>query len=221
MSDSYSEWRDDVDKYRRLCGRFGESPKFKGQDLDCYGVHAKKLELRVKREGAKNSGGKTPIETEVKLPVDEKTLYWLEKELNKSWESTPWVRQENVIYRTQEGFVRFRRENGKTTLTVKGKNSGGRYNQRTESECAIPVDFFENVLRTAVAEGAVVYEKMRATYFEGDCTICLDNLSGRYFVEIEGTKRDIDRNISRLKLGGIPTEKRDYAEIVSELERLK
>lgn len=212
MSDLMSRIHDDINDYLELCRRFGEKPVYSRDHSgpECYGAHARKLELRAERERRKAMGEKTPIETEIKLPVSEETIFGLEKKLGRA----DWRTQENIIYQTSTGFVRLRTDGDKTTLTIKGKNSKGKYNQRTETECAIPRDFFYKILETAKKERAIVYEKQRASYFQGDCDICLDNLDGRYFVEIEGTRKDIARNISRLGLRGIKTEKRSYDEIV-------
>jgi adenylate cyclase class IV len=223
MSDIISAICHDMDAYEALCARFEERIIYSNGSADCYGVHAKKLKERARREDeATRRGGSAEslenhVEVEVKLPVDEKTLCWLEKKLNRVGRGTPWVFQQNVIYRTDKGFVRFRKEEGCAKLTIKGKNSGGRYNQRTEIESDIDVKLFESVLKSAEQDGAIVYSKRRATYFEDRCTICLDDLGGKYFVEIEGERANIDKNIARLGLEGIPTEKKDYAQIVGDM----
>ncbi|MEI7719178.1 MAG: CYTH domain-containing protein [archaeon] len=153
---------------------------------------------------------KSPMEVEIKLKVDEKEIVLLIGKLGKA----DWIRQENIIFRTSEGFVRFRREGGKAILTIKGKGLPGDYNERPEVECRLPLAFFDQVLNS-MPSGAIIYEKQRASYNYGGCTVCLDNLGGQYFVEIEGEKEKIDINIVGLQLGGFQRLKEDYAQIVS------
>ena len=154
---------------------------------------------------------KSPIEVETKLKVDEKEIILLISKLGKA----NWIEQENIIYRTAEGFVRLRREDGEVTLTIKGKRLPGEYNERPEVECGLPLAFFDQVLKSA-SDGAVVYEKQRASFNYNGCIVCLDNLNGQYFVEIEGTKDLIDKSIQSLRLGDFPNVKEDYAQIVVE-----
>lgn len=151
---------------------------------------------------------KSSIEVEVKIPVDEKIICRLEKFLGKA----EWVRQENIIYKNENGFVRFRREGDKTILTLKGKSLSGKYNTRPEIECEIPQGFFSAV-SDFKSSGAVYYTKLRASYSLRDCTICLDKLEEKYFVEIEGEEKDITQNIEFLGLEGFPVEKRSYTEL--------
>ena len=210
---------EDEKNYLKLCKRYGEKPEYHGpkghKTLDLLGATAQKLKLKEKREQLRK--GKEFPEIEVKLPVDKETIIRLEKILGPA----KWKLQENVIYRTPQGIIRFRKEGHgtrlkgyQTTLTIKGKNSVGQYNQRSEIERSIDDSLFEEVLCEAEKGGAVIYSKKRASYDSGNCIICLDNLDGKYFVEIEGQKRDIAKNISKLGLSGIKTEKRSYDEIV-------
>ena len=215
MSDLISAIYDDRERYTSLCEKFGEKVRWnKNSDPDCYGLHAKKLEKRAENERKRAEGKSVSIETEVKLRVNEDVICRLEKELGRPWREDNWKRQENVIYRTGEGFVRVRREDGEVTLTIKGKRLPGDYNERPEVECGLPLAFFDQVLKSA-SDGAIIYEKKRASYDYNGCTVCLDNLKGQYFVEIEGEKDRIDKNIVSLRLEGFPRLKEDYAQIVS------
>jgi adenylate cyclase class IV len=219
MTDIISAINDDMDEYVSLCEKYGHKVRRdENGNPDCYGVHAGKLERREKEEEDKKKGKEVPIETEVKLRVNEDVICRLEKELGRSWKRTPWERQENIIYRTGESFVRFRREQGNVTLTIKGKRLPGEYNERPEAECELPAHFFNDVLSTG-AIGAIVYEKQRASFDYNGCTVCLDNLYGKYFVEIEGAKDRIGKSIQSLRLQNYPKIKKDYAQIVSELKR--
>lgn len=217
MSDLISAVCDDMDEYVSLCEKYGHKVRYDSNDNpDCYGVHAGKLERREQDEEESKKGKKVPIETEVKLRVNEDVICRLEKELGKPHVNYSWVRQENIIYRNENGFVRFRREGGDITLTIKGKRLPGKYNERPEVECGLPKDFFDKVLSSGCV-GAVVYEKKRASFDYNGCTVCLDNLSGQYFVEIEGTKDKIKKNIANLRLQKYPLITEDYAQIVSEV----
>jgi adenylate cyclase class IV len=205
--------------YLKLCKKYGENPEYHGpkghRTLDLLGATAQRLKLREGRERRRKRG--QTLEIEVKLPVDQETITRLEEILGPA----NWKLQENVVYQTPQGIIRFRKEGHgtrlegyKTTITIKGKNSEGRYNQRSEIEQSIDDSLFEEVLCEAEKGGAIIYSKQRANYDFGNCTICLDNLDGKYFVEIEGTRKDITRNISKFGLKGIKTEKRSYDEIV-------
>ena len=209
----------DEESYLELCRKYGEKPEYFGprghESLDLLGATAQRLKLKETRESLRTR--KEFPEIEVKLPVDKKTIERLEKILGPA----KWKLQENVVYRTPQGIIRFRKEGHgtrlegyRTTITIKGKNSGGRYNQRSEIEQGIDDSLFEEVLCEAEKGGAIIYSKKRASYDSGDCTICLDDLAGKYFVEIEGPKKDILINISKLGLSGIKTEKRSYDRIV-------
>ncbi len=211
-----SEVAYDIRYYESLCSEYHEKVRYSSNgNPDCYGAHARKLEKRAEREEAEKNGKKVPIETEVKLRVNEDVICRLEKELGNSWDEDKWERQENIIYRTGDRFIRFKQEAGEVTLTIKGKRaSNSKYNERPEVECPLPKDFFQKVLGSGCA-GAVVYEKQRASYENLGCEICLDRLGEQYFVEIEGTKEKIQKNIRELRLTGFSLETRDYAQIVS------
>jgi adenylate cyclase class IV len=219
MSDIISAIYDDRRRYTDLCEKFGEKVRWnRNSDPDCYGIHAKKLEKRAENERKKAEGKEVPIEIEVKLRVNEDVICRLEKELGHSWGGNKWERQENIIYRNKEGFVRFRREDGEVKLTIKGKRLPGKYNERPEVECDLPRDFFDQVLKSG-CDDAVIYEKQRASYDYQGCIICLDNLGGQYFVEIEGSRSLIDKNIQSLRLQEYPLVEKDYAQIVLETRK--
>jgi len=219
MTDIISAIADDMDEYVSLCEKYGHKVRRdENGNPDCYGVHAKKLERREKEGEDKKKGKDVPIETEVKLRVNEDVICRLEKELGRSWKRTPWERQENIIYRTGESFVRFRREKGNVTLTIKGKRLPGEYNERPEAECELPTHFFNDVLSTG-AIGAIIYEKQRASFDYNGCIVCLDNLDGKYFVEIEGSKDGIEKSLSSLRLTSFPIETKDYAQIVQGMRK--
>ncbi len=205
--------------YLRLCKKYKKEPQYSGPEehrhLDVLGGLAQELKLKESRERRRK--GKEFPEIEVKLPIDQETIVRLEEILGPA----KWKLQENVIYQTPQGIIRFRKEGHGTmlegyqiTLTIKGKNLRGKYNQRSEIERSIEDSLFEEVLCEAEKGGAIIYQKRRASYDSGNCTICLDDLNGKYFVEIEGQKKDIEKNISRLGLKGIKTEKRSYDQIV-------
>jgi len=160
------------------------------------------------------TNNRVPIEIEVKLLINKDVIKRLEKKLGCFGGISKWKKQENIVYRTENGFIRFRREDEAVTLTIKGKRLPGEYNERSEIEREIPIDFFDYVLKY-VSNDAVVYEKQRASYNYNGCVVCLDNLNGQYFVEIEGTRELIDKNIVNLRLKEFPKIKKDYAQIVA------
>jgi adenylate cyclase class IV len=131
-----------------------------------------------------------------------------------------WNVQKNFIYDFQEGFLRIRYENNKAFITGKGRSIDGEFNKRPEIECEIPTEFFMafSKLRNFLGK-PFYYEKSRASSNFNGCVICLDNLKGRYFVEIEGEDESIKRNLHVLGLSGMTVERRSYLEILKHEKR--
>lgn len=150
------------------------------------------------------------IETEVKIPVEEKTFY----EISSKYGNPQSLLQKNVIYKFENGLLRVRSENGKSFLTAKGKKLDDKFSSRPEIESELPADFFLDFVKLQLGE-PVYYEKYRASFRLNECTICLDNLNGRYFVEIEGDEKEIIENMNALGLQDHPREKRSYLEIIN------
>lgn len=150
------------------------------------------------------------IETEVKIRVDEKTFY----EISGKYGNPESLLQKNVIYKFENGLLRMRSEGGKTFLTAKGKRLDDKFNSREEIETELPAEFFSEFEKLGLGN-PTYYEKSRASFRLQNCTICLDDLNGRYFVEIEGDEEEIIENMNMLGLQDHPREKRSYLEIIN------
>ena len=156
------------------------------------------------------------LETEAKIEVDYEIIQKVSEIIGKP----RWNIQRNYIYKFDGGILRIRYENGRSFLTAKGKGLDCEYNKRPEIECEIPAGFFKafSKLRTFLGN-PFYYEKSRASASHRNCTVCLDNLEGRYFIEIEGIEEDIKVSIGELGLRSYPIEKRSYLEILMEEKR--
>ncbi len=143
--------------------------------------------------------------------MDEKIFY----EISGKYGNPESLLQKNVIYKFDNGLLRVRSENGKSFLTAKGKRLDDKFNSRPEIESELPADFFSQFESLGLGS-PIYYEKYRASFTLNDCTICLDNLDGRYFVEIEGNEKEIIKNMTVLGLQDLPREKRSYLEIIKD-----
>ena len=131
------------------------------------------------------------IETEVKIVLKKEKV----AEIYAIIGNPDWNLQRNFIFNLEKGFLRLRYEQEKAFLTVKGERKDEEYNSRPETESEIPLELFNSLSKVrGNSDYPVYYEKLRASAKFGKCTVCLDNLNGNYFVEIEGNEGDIRKN---------------------------
>jgi predicted adenylyl cyclase CyaB len=128
--------------------------------------------------------------------------------------------QKNCIYALGEGFLRVRKENGKTYLTHKGVRQEGEYNSRAEKEVCLNEDKFEELKDCLEFLGkGFCYKKERANFELNNCIVSLDFLSNKeMYVEIEGNEEGITKNLEILGLSNHKIETRNYQEILQSKE---
>ena len=154
------------------------------------------------------------METEVKIPIDQKKLEQLVSILG-----TPnYFKQDNVIYKLENGILRTRFEQGKTIVTFKGRNTGLEYNVREEIEFCVDCKNFgyaNEFFRRLGFKETLRYTKERANFRLNRCLISLDRLSnGQNYIEIEGNGEDIEINLEHLSLDRRDFESKSYLEIL-------
>jgi len=156
-----------------------------------------------------------PIETEVKIEIDQPKKF---EEIYRALENPIWSRQRNYIFLSQSGFLRIRYECSKAFLTVKGKELGGKFNNKQEAECEIPSEFFMEFSKILRAQKQLIYyEKSRASVKFMNCQICLDRFFGKEYIEIEGSEQDIAKVMQKFRLQKFTIEKRSYGQIYAEM----
>ena len=110
------------------------------------------------------------------------------------------------------------RDNGKVTITYKGKPQESRFKHRKEIE--IHSDNYETsveLIKSLGFEPAWAYEKVRESWFLGETYITIDKLPHMgYWIEIEGSEEDIDKTIETLGLNPQEGSSKTYKRIFQE-----
>jgi len=153
------------------------------------------------------------METEAKIRIGDKELnriITVAGNLNFS-------KQENIIYELSNGFVRIRDENNKTIITFKGKRKKSKLNLREETEFL--VDTEKNNVKKLFSflglKDSFEYGKLRANFELNDCVVSVDLLpNNEKYVEVEGNRKNILKNLEILGLKNKEIEKRSYLEIL-------
>jgi adenylate cyclase class IV len=149
------------------------------------------------------------IETEVKIELERREFI----NLSYKFGNPKGNMQKNIVYNFLGGFIRFRNENGKSILTLKGKRMKHEYNSRLEFEFSIPNNLFSYILKSKLGN-FFYYEKIRASVILNGCAVCLDTITEKNFIEIEGSVKNIRKNFDELGLKGKNLERRTYCEII-------
>jgi predicted adenylyl cyclase CyaB len=152
------------------------------------------------------------IETEAKIKITKEEISELIKKLGEP----NFLIQENILYEISKGFVRIRKENGKTILTLK-KSAKGSFNSRTEIEFEVnsSTEKLQEFFSSLGLSNPFFYKKERANFRLNNCVVSLDLLhTGEYYIEIEGDPIDIEKNLKELGLKGYPLETKSYFEIL-------
>ncbi|MDP3027089.1 MAG: class IV adenylate cyclase [Nanoarchaeota archaeon] len=158
------------------------------------------------------------IETEAKIRLDGKDVNHIKCLI----EIPEFVLQKNKIYFLDNGFLRIREEEGNNFLTFKGKKLNEKYNSREEIEVKVDnSQALENLLNSLGYNVNFYYEKMRAKFELNNCAVCLDKLSDEYYLEVEGSEKDISEVIDFFGLSNKPLEERSYQEIMQMKEKNK
>lgn len=158
------------------------------------------------------------IEIEKKYCLDKKRLVELTAKLGEL--GATFVHEtfeENYLHRggvldEQVAFLRLRKTDTVNTLTYKEKVvTNGDFKHQIEFETIVSdVDATEHIIEKLGYKLAVVYEKHRKTWQLGDVEIVLDELPFGYYMEIEGSMKDILKMEKLLKVADLDVEARGY-----------
>jgi len=158
------------------------------------------------------------IEIEKKYRIDKKRLVELAAKLNElgatfSYETF----EENYLHRGGQleggtAFLRLRKTNTVNTLTYKEKVvTNGDFKQQIEFETDVSdVEATEHIIEKLGYKLSVVYEKHRKAWHLGDVEVVLDELPFGYFMEIEGSMKDILKAEKLLEADDLEVEARGY-----------
>ena len=158
------------------------------------------------------------IEIEKKYRIDKKRLVELTAKLGElaatfSYETF----EENYLHRggVLEGktaFLRLRKTDNVNTLTYKEKVvTNGDFKHQIEFETIVSdVEATEHIIEKLGYKLSVVYEKHRKAWNLSNVEIVLDELPFGYYMEIEGSMKDILKVEKQLEAGDLEVEARGY-----------
>jgi adenylate cyclase class 2 len=114
--------------------------------------------------------------------------------------------------------LRLRSYGETATLTWKGpREEDPRLKIRPEVETAVADgEAMEGILRALGFEPALTMVKRRALWGRGALEACLDEAPFGCFIELEGSREDIEQALLDLGLEGVPPETRSYATLFLE-----
>ncbi len=158
------------------------------------------------------------LEIEKKYRIDKKRLVELTSKLNELGATFTYETfEENYLHRggeleTRAAFLRLRKTDKINTLTYKEKVvTDGDFKQQIEFETIVSdVAATEHIIEKLGYKLSVVYEKHRKAWHLGDVEVVLDELPFGYFMEIEGSMKNILKAERLLKAGDLEVEARGY-----------
>ena len=168
------------------------------------------------------------IEIEKKYRIDKKRLVELTAKLGElgavfSYETF----EENYLHRgglldEKTAFLRLRKTDAVNTLTYKEKVvTDGDFKQQIEFETIVSdVDATEHIIGKLGYKLSVIYEKHRKAWRLGDVEVVLDELPFGYYMEIEGSMKDIVKVEGLLKAGDLEVEARGYPRLTLKYGKL-
>jgi predicted adenylyl cyclase CyaB len=178
------------------------------------------------------------VETEVKIPVEDTIFETSRVALKRGVQLDSFLLEENIFYKTPEGFLRLRKYDQQISVTYKGERTKSEtINSREEIEfdeyCPEEFDKLKTFFSRLGLKRDFEYTKQRLIYrFDqgifGDhnCAVSFDILpNGDKYIEIEelvsegiyspaSTGKTIENVVRTLGLQNYPREKRNYLEIV-------
>ena len=158
------------------------------------------------------------IEIEKKYLIDKKRLVELAAKLIELGATFSYERfEENYLHRGGQlegkmAFLRLRKTDTVNTLTYKEKVvTNGDFKHQIEFETVVSdVEATEHIIEKLGYKLSVVYEKHRKAWRLGDVEVVLDELPFGYYMEIEGSMKDILKAEKLLKAGDLDVEARGY-----------
>jgi adenylate cyclase, class 2 len=139
------------------------------------------------------------IEIEKKYRIDKKRLVDLTAKLGELGAKFAYETfEENYLHRGgildgRMAVLRLRKTDSGTTLTYKEKvTTEGEFKQQIEFETLVSdVNATENIIEKLGYKLSVIYEKHRKSWHFRDVEVVLDELPFGYYMEIEGSMKDI------------------------------
>jgi adenylate cyclase class 2 len=125
--------------------------------------------------------------------------------------------EENYLHRgghlaERDAFLRLRKTDTKNTLTYKEKVANDSdFKHQIEFETVVSdVDATERIIEKLGYDLAIVYEKRRKAWHFGKVEVVLDELPFGYYMEIEGSMKEIQKAEKQLGAEGLEVEARGY-----------
>ena len=168
------------------------------------------------------------IEIEKKYRIDKKRLVELTAKLGElgavfSYETF----EENYLHRggvleARTAFLRLRKTDAVNTLTYKEKVvSETDFKHQIEFETVVSdVDATEHIIEKLGYKLSVIYEKHRKAWNFGNVEVVLDELPFGYYMEIEGSMKDILKVEELLDAGDLEVEARGYPRLTLKYGKL-
>jgi adenylate cyclase class 2 len=169
------------------------------------------------------------IEIEKKYRIDKKSLVELTAKLGELGAAFAYETfEENYLHRGgildgRMAVLRLRKTDSGTTLTYKEKvTTAGEFKHQIEFETLVSdVNATESIIEKLGYKLSVVYEKHRKSWHFRNVEVVLDELPFGYFMEIEGSRKDIRAVEKLLGADKFPTEARGYPRLTLKYGKAK
>ncbi len=169
------------------------------------------------------------LEIEKKYRIDKKRLVELAAKLIEMGATFSYETfEENYLHRggqldDKAAFLRLRKTNTINTLTYKEKVvTNGDFKHQIEFETDVSdVEATERIIEKLGYKLSVVYEKHRKAWHLGNVEVVLDELPFGYYMEIEGSMKDIQKTEKLLKATDLEVEARGYPRLTLKYGKQK
>lgn len=166
-----------------------------------------------------------PVEIEKKYRLTKKQREAVGRRLRRLGATPGEVEfEENTIYRGGRldlggCALRLRRVNGRALLTFKQRfpSKSPIKHQREEETEVTDANAMAAILRSLEFRPALVYEKRRVRWNLGNAEIALDELPFGWFMEIEGSEKEIARVEKLLEAEALPAVMETYPSLTAQL----
>ena len=168
------------------------------------------------------------IEIEKKYRLDKKRLVELTARLTELGATFSYERfEENYLHRgglleARTAFLRLRKTDAVNTLTYKEKVvSETDFKHQIEFETIVSdVEATEHIIEKLGYKLSAIYEKHRKAWHFGNVEVVLDELPFGYYMEIEGSMKNITTVEKLLKAGDLELEARGYPRLTLKYGKL-
>ena len=160
---------------------------------------------------------------EIKIKIDRDKLEDLEKRFDLDYSSAHWIFERTYgffsdISREQGIFPRVKVKSDSCVAGVKIKNQEDKsYFVREEYEFEMNESDAIKMWKALGFTKVRIFEKLRKKYRYINCEICLDKLPFGIYIEIEGSKENIEEVVKDLKLSKNERITKAYLKLADEL----